>query len=81
MDVLLERRRVAVVELHPVGARRELVRERVAGEDGLEDAVHAARVDPVEVDRVRVRARWFVKLTRSRSSSVARMIGPGTVPL
>ena len=24
---------------------------------------------------------WFEKLTRSRSSSVARMIGPGTVPL
>jgi hypothetical protein len=57
MDVLLERRRVAVVELHPVGARGELVREGAAGLDDLEDAVHLPRVDAVEVDRVRVRAR------------------------
>jgi hypothetical protein len=47
---------MAVVELHPVRARRELVRERAAGLDDLEDAVHVRRVDAVEVDRVRMRA-------------------------
>ena len=47
---------MAVVELHPVGARRKLVGERLAGRDDLEDAVHVGRVDAVEVDRVRVRA-------------------------
>jgi hypothetical protein len=55
-DVLLQRRRVAVVEVHPVGARRELVRERPARLDDLEDAVHVRRMDAVEVNRVRVRA-------------------------
>ena len=56
MDVLLERRRVAVVELHPRRPRLELVREVTARLDDLEDAVHVRRMDAVEVDRVRVRA-------------------------
>ena len=56
MDVLLQRRRVAVVELHPPRLRRELVRELAAGRDDLEDAVHVRGMDAVEVDRVRVRA-------------------------
>ena len=56
VDVLLQRRRVAVVELHPVRPRRELVGVGLAGLDDLEDAVHVRRVDAVEVDRVRVRA-------------------------
>ena len=56
MDVLLERRRVAVVEVEARGPRLELVREVAARLDDLEDAVHVRRVDPVEVDRVRVRA-------------------------
>jgi len=54
--VLLERCRMAVVELHPVWARRELVSELAARRDGLEDAVHVSRVDAVKVDRVRVGA-------------------------
>ena len=57
VDVLLERRRVAVVEVEARRARRELVRELLAGPDDLEDAVHVRRVDAVEVDRVRVRHR------------------------
>jgi hypothetical protein len=57
VDVLLERRGVAVVEMHAVRARRELVRETRVGVDGLEDAVHACGMDPVEVDGVGVRAR------------------------
>ncbi len=56
VDVLLQRRGVAVVEVHPRRPRRELVGERVARGDDLEDAVHLGRVDPVEVDRVRVGA-------------------------
>ena len=56
LDVLLERRRVAVVEVHAVRVRLELVRERASGRDDLEDAVHVRGVDAVEVDRVRVRA-------------------------
>src|SRR4029453_15508215 len=56
VDVLLERSRVAVVELHPVRPRAELVRERGPWVDGLEDAVHPARMNAVEVDRVRVRS-------------------------
>ena len=56
VDVLLQRRGVAVVEVHPVRPRRELVREAAARVHDLEDAVHVGRVDAVEVDRVRVRA-------------------------
>ena len=48
---------VAVVEVDPGRPRRKLVRERLARLDDLEDAVHVRRVDAVEVDRVRVRAR------------------------
>ena len=57
VDVLLERRRVTVVDVEPRRTRRELVREVFAWPDDLEDAVHRRRVDPVEVDRVRVRTR------------------------
>ncbi len=56
VDVLLQRRRVAVVELHPGRPRLELVGELAAGRDDLEDPVHVSGVDPVEVDRVRMRA-------------------------
>ena len=56
VNVLLERRRVTVVELHPVRLRLELVGELAAGRHDLEDAVHGRRMDPVEVDRVRVRS-------------------------
>ena len=56
MDVLLERGRVAVVEVEARRPRGELVRELVPRHHDLEDAVHVRRVDPVEVDRVRVRA-------------------------
>ena len=55
VDVLLQRRRVAVVELHPRRLGRELVGELLAGIHDLEDAVHIRRMDPVEVNRVRVR--------------------------
>jgi hypothetical protein len=46
---------VAVVELHPPRARRELVHELAARRNDLEDAVHVRGVDAVEVDRVGVR--------------------------
>jgi hypothetical protein len=54
VDVLLQRRRMAVVEVEAGGLRIELVPEAPARLDDLEDAVHARRVDPVEVNRVRV---------------------------
>ena len=57
VDVFLERRGVAVVELHAVGLRLELVGEATTGRHDLEDAVHVRRVNAVKVDRVRVRAR------------------------
>ncbi len=57
MDVLLQRRRVTVVEVHPRRLRRELVDELAARGHDFEDAVHVGRVDAVEVDRVRMRAR------------------------
>jgi hypothetical protein len=56
VNVLLERCRVAVVKVHPVGASGELVREAFVLLDHFEDAVHVRRVNAVEVDRVRVRA-------------------------
>ena len=56
MDVLLQRRRVAVVEVQPGRPRLELVGELAARVDDLEHAVHVRRMDAVEVDRVRVRA-------------------------
>ena len=56
MDVLLQRRRVAVVELQAGRLGRELVDELVPRADDLEDAVHVRRVDAVKVNRVRVRA-------------------------
>ena len=57
VDVLLERRRMAVVDVEARRPGRELVRQLVPRRDDLEDAVHVRGVDPVEVDRVRVRAR------------------------
>ena len=47
---------MAVVEVEAGRARLELVGELASGLDDLEDAVHVRGMDPVEVDRVRVRA-------------------------
>ena len=47
---------MAVVQLHARRTGIELIREATAWIDDLEDAVHLRRMDPVEVDRVRVRA-------------------------
>ncbi len=47
---------MAVVEVEPGGPRLELVDELATALDDLEDAVHVRRMDPVEVDRVRMRA-------------------------
>ncbi|MCZ7589090.1 MAG: hypothetical protein M5U27_09625 [Gaiella sp.] len=57
VDVLLERRRVAVVHVEAGRPGRELVRELLAWADDLEDAVHVRGMDPVKMDRVRVRTR------------------------
>src|SRR5919109_1000396 len=56
VDVLLQRRGVAVVEVHAGRPGGELVGEVVARLHDLEDAIHARRMDAVEMDRVRVRA-------------------------
>ena len=69
-----------MVELHARRAGLELVRESTAWIDDLEDAVHLRRMDPVEVDRVRVRSR-VDEVHVQRSPSVARITGPGAVPL
>ena len=71
--MLLQRRRVAVVELHAVGAGRELVGVTPAWLDDLEDAVHVRRVDAVEVDGVRVRAR-----VHERHAQAGRPRSPGS---
>ncbi len=47
---------MAVVGVEAGGTRLELVGELAARGHDLEDAVHVRRMDPVEVDRVRVRA-------------------------
>ncbi len=80
VDVLLQRGRVAVVELHPVGPGGELVREGLPGSTTWKTPSMSAGWIPW---------KWIVcgcdpplkKLTSSMSSSVARMTGPGTVPL
>ncbi len=56
MDVLLQRSRVAVVEVEAGRLRLELIGEAPSGLDDLEDAVHVRRMDAVEVDRVRMRS-------------------------
>ena len=56
VDVLLEWRGVAVVQVETRRPRGKLVEKLFALRDGLEDPVHVRRMDPVEVDRVRVRA-------------------------
>src|SRR5215211_4707354 len=55
LDVLPQGRDVAVVEVHPERLGVELVDELLSGPHELEDTVHVRRVEPVEVDRVRVR--------------------------
>src|SRR5207247_6254039 len=83
-NVLLERRRMAVIELHAVGTGWKLVRVAAARFDDLEDAVHVRGVDPVEVDRVRVRAcvrqvdSQQIALRRSDHGSATRaVVRPG----
>ena len=56
MDVLLQGRRVAVVELHPVRLRGELVRVGARPAPPPRRRRPCSRVDPVEVDRVRMSA-------------------------
>ena len=90
-DVLGERHRVAVVEVEAERRRVELVggglaRRDVAGADAR-DAVHPRRVDAVEVDRVRVRARRSTNLIAQalalaraeRGPGHAAVVGPGVV--
>src|SRR5918998_1567012 len=54
LDVLPQGRGVAVVEVHPERLGVELVDELLTRSDELEDPVHVCRVEPVEVDRVRL---------------------------
>ncbi len=86
VDVLLQRGRVAVVELHPVRTGGKLVREGLPRLDHLEDAVHVRGVDPVEVDRVGMRPaveevhQQHVVLGRADDGPGHRsVVGPGRV--
>src|SRR6266511_4401844 len=94
-DVGCQRRRVTVVEVEPERARLELVRELLADVDQpaadlLADprsSVHDVGVDPVEVDRVRVRAGvdevdpQVVSLAcPQRGARNAPVVRPGCVP-
>ena len=58
VDVPLQRQGMAVIEVASEGEGVELVGEFLAGSDfaGARDAVHAGRVDAVEMDGVAVRA-------------------------
>jgi hypothetical protein len=75
---------VAVIEVHPRRTGRELVGERIARRDDFEDAVHIRRVDPVKVDRVRVRApvpeldaKEFVLGRTDHGAGDAAVVRPG----
>ena len=84
VDVLLERGGMAVIELHAVRPRLELVGELAPGRHHLEHAVHVRRMDAVEVNRVRMRAgidevdAQHVPLRRPQDRARDRaVVGPG----
>jgi hypothetical protein len=85
MNVFFQRERVAVIELDARGLGDPLVGKGFVGIEHpgaiLWDAVHLrVQILQMRVNRMRVPSNVF-DLTRMRSPSTARSVGPGTCPL